>query len=63
MSPKGKAKVGLVFTVMDPSERTWPYVGYDYSSRVNELSLKIKNAFPDVNFDEVTISAGGGKRP
>ena len=48
---------------MDPSERTWPYVGYDYSSRVNELSLKIKNAFPDVNFDEVTISAGGGKRP
>ncbi|MGC8615327.1 MAG: hypothetical protein ACP5UU_05945 [Thermoprotei archaeon] len=63
MPEKGRARIGLIFTTMAPSERTWPYVGYDYSLRVKELSGKVRNAFPDVDFIETVISAGAGENP
>ena len=61
MDTTRKARIGLIFSVMNPSEPTWPHVGYDYDSKVKEISSKVKEAFPDVEFLEAVISAGCGE--
>ena len=45
-----KAKVRLVFTHIPPAKPTWPNVGYDYDGRKKELTEKLTQACPNIEF-------------
>jgi len=47
---KGKAKVGLVFSHIPSGSPTWPMKDYDYAAREKELTAKLNNACPGVEF-------------
>ena len=53
-----KAKVRLVFTHISPQERTWPYQGYDYEARKKELTSRLREACPNVEFLPATVQSG-----
>ena len=48
--PKGKAKVALVFTHIPSGQPTWPTKNYDYDGRARELTAKLKQSCPQVDF-------------
>lgn len=47
---KSKAKVGLVFCHVPSGNPTWPTKDYDYDGRAKELTLKLTDACPQVDF-------------
>jgi len=49
-----KAKVRLVFSHEPPDVATWPNIGYDYEGRKRELTKKLSQACPDIDFFPVT---------
>jgi len=49
--PKGKARVALVFTHRPSGQPTWPTKDYDYDARAKELTAKLAQACPNVEFD------------
>ena len=52
-----KAKIRLVFTHISPTERTWPYQGYDYEARKKELTSRLRQACPGVEFLPTTVQS------
>jgi hypothetical protein len=48
--PSEKAKVRLVFTHIPPEHATWPNIGYDYEGRKKELTAKLRQDCPGVEF-------------
>lgn len=48
--PAEKAKIRLVFTHKPPEEATWPNIGYDYEARKKELTNKLRQACPGIEF-------------
>jgi hypothetical protein len=46
----GKTTLRLVFTHISPEKQTWPYKGYDYDTRKQELTSKLQKACPNVQF-------------
>ena len=52
-----KAKIRLVFTHISPTERTWPYQGYDYEGRKKELTSRLRQACPNVEFLPTTVQS------
>jgi len=49
-SNTGRARVRLVFTHISPDRPTWPNVGYDYEARKRELTEKLRQACPDIEW-------------
>ena len=49
-----KAKVRLVFTHEPPENATWPNIGYDYEGRKKELTEKLRQACPGLEFLSAT---------
>ncbi|HDI74780.1 MAG: hypothetical protein DRJ52_02120 [Thermoprotei archaeon] len=45
-----KPRVGLIFSAVPSERRTWPYVGYDYKKRAEELEKLIKENLPEIEF-------------
>ena len=45
-----KTKLRLVFTHISPEKETWPYRGYDYEGRKKELTVRLVEACPNVEF-------------
>jgi len=50
-----RPRLRLVFTHIPPDLPTWPYVGYDYDGRKTELTAKLQEACPTVEFLPVTV--------
>ena len=53
--PAAKAKVRLVFTHTPSTGPTWPNIGYDYDRRKKELTEKLVQACPNIEFLPVTV--------
>ena len=53
----GKCRIRLVFTHLGPKTPTWPNIGYDYEGRKKELTEKLRQACPDVDFIPVTVNS------
>ncbi len=51
-----KARLRLVFSHIPPEKPTWPYQGYDYEGRKRELTARLRQACPGVEFFPVTAS-------
>ena len=49
-----KPKIRLVFAHIPPEHPTWPYQGYDYEGRKRELTEKLRQACPNIEFLPVT---------
>ncbi len=49
-SANEKTKLRLVFTHISPEKETWPYKGYDYEGRKKELTARLVQACPNVEF-------------
>ena len=49
-APSEKAKLRLVFSHIPPDKPTWPYQGYDYEGRKKELTARLRQACPNVEF-------------
>lgn len=47
---KSKAKVALVFTHRPKGQPTWPTVDYDYDARAKELTARLAEACPNIEF-------------
>jgi hypothetical protein len=52
--PAEKPKIRLVFTHEPPENATWPNIGYDYEGRKKELTQKLRDACPQIQFLPVT---------
>lgn len=52
-----KARVSLVFTHMLTEEKAcvWPYEGYDYKKREEQISQRLKMDCPDIKFIPATV--------
>ncbi|MFH1739936.1 MAG: hypothetical protein ABIH23_13075 [bacterium] len=50
-----KPKIRLVFTHIPPDTATWPNIGYDYEARKNELTARLREECPNVEFLPITI--------
>ena len=50
----GKAKVRLIFTHIKPDTATWPNIGYDYEGRKKELTKKLRQGCPQIDFFPAT---------
>lgn len=48
--PKGNAKVTLVFTHIPSGRPSWPMKDYDYDGRATELTEKLKQGCPGIDF-------------
>lgn len=48
--PEEKARIRLVFTHIPPEKPTWPYQGYDYEGRKKELTARLRQSCPGVEF-------------
>ena len=51
-----KPKLRLVFTHIPPDKPTWPYQGYDYEGRKKELTARLRQACPRVEFLPATAN-------
>jgi len=51
-----KPKLRLVFTHIPPDKPTWPYQGYDYEGRKKELTARLRQACPRVEFLPITAN-------
>jgi hypothetical protein len=61
--PAVKPRLRLVFTHISPEKETWPYKGYDYEARKQELTARLQEACPNIEFLPVTAqSAEDAKR-
>ena len=45
-----KPRVGLIFSAVPSERRTWPYVGYNYKKRAEELEKLVKENLPEIEF-------------
>jgi len=45
-----KTRIRLVFTHIPPEKQTWPYQGYNYEARKQELTAKLREACPNVEW-------------
>ena len=45
-----KARVKLVLSHMPAGQATWPNIGYDYESRKKEVTRKLREGCPDIEF-------------
>lgn len=45
-----KTRLRLIFAHITPQKPTWPYQGYDYEARKTELTARLRQACPDVEF-------------
>jgi hypothetical protein len=50
-----RPKVRLVFSHIPPGQPTWPYISYDYEARKKELTRKLQQGCPEVEFLPVTV--------
>lgn len=53
-----KARVSLVFAHRPKEEKTWPYLGYDYKKRIEELTQNLKTHCPGVEFIPAVVHDG-----
>jgi len=53
-----KARVSLVFAHRPAEEKTWPYLGYDYKKRIDELTQNLKTCCPGVDFIPAVVHDG-----
>jgi hypothetical protein len=61
--PTDKAKVRLVFSHIPNDRPTWPNIGYDYEARKKELTAKLTQECPDIQFEPITaMNAAEGKK-
>ncbi len=57
-SNSDKAKVRLVFTHRPPIEATWPNIGYNHEGRKRELTERLRQACPNIEFLPATAQNG-----
>ncbi len=53
--PEVKPRVRLVFTHIPPEKPTWPYQGYDYEGRKKELTARLRQSCPAIEFLPATV--------
>jgi hypothetical protein len=56
-APQAKTRISLVFAHVSPERATWPYLGYDYEGRKRELTSRLREACPQVEFLPATVSS------
>jgi hypothetical protein len=52
-----KPRVRLVFSHIPPDTPTWPNIGYDYEGRKKELTARLRQALPGIEFLPVTLQS------
>ena len=52
-----KPRIRLVFTHISPKQETWPYQGYDYEGRKRELTVRLHESCPNVEFLPATVES------
>lgn len=61
--PEVKPRIRLVFTHIPPEKPTWPYQGYDYEGRKKELTARLRQSCPGVEFLPATAhNADDGRK-
>ncbi len=50
-----KPRIRLVFSHIPPDRPTWPYQGYDYNSRIKELTTRLSRSLPNIDFLPITV--------
>jgi L-fucose isomerase-like protein len=45
-----KAKIKVLFTVLEKNEISWPYINYDYDKRANQLISQLTKSLPNIDF-------------
>lgn len=61
--PEAKPRIRLVFTHIPPEKPTWPYQGYDYEGRKKELTARLRQSCPGVEFMPATaFNADEGRK-
>ena len=53
-----KARVSLVFAHRPAEEKTWPFLGYDYTKRIDELTQNLRTYCPGVEFVPAVLHDG-----
>jgi len=62
-APADKARIRLVFSHIPPEKPTWPYQGYDYEGRKKELTARLRQSCPGVEFLPATAhNADDGRK-
>ena len=46
----GRPRVRLVFSHIPPGQPTWPYINYDYEARKRELTRRLVQGCPEIEF-------------
>ena len=57
-----RPKVRLVFSHVPPGQPTWPYINYDYETRKSELTRRLVEGCPEVEFLPVTVHSADAAR-
>jgi len=55
LPPADKTRLRLVFTHRTSDKATWPYKGFDYQTREKELTEKLRQACPHIDFLPITV--------
>ncbi|MBN1293889.1 MAG: hypothetical protein JXB48_18760 [Candidatus Latescibacteria bacterium] len=53
-----KAKIRLIFAYPDPEKPNWPNIGYDFTGRIRELTGKLSQGCPNIEFLPVNVMSG-----
>ena len=60
--PADRPRLRLVFSHIMPDKPTWPYQGFDYESRKQELTAKLTAACPNIEFLPATAMSADDAR-
>jgi hypothetical protein len=59
---EGQPRVRLVFSHIPPGQPTWPYINYDYEARKRELTRRLVQGCPEIEFLPATVHTADAAR-
>ena len=59
---EGRPRVRLVFSHIPPGQPTWPYINYDYEARKRELTRRLVQGCPEIEFLPATVHTADAAR-
>ncbi len=59
---EGRPRVRLVFSHIPPGQPTWPYINYDYEARKRDLTRRLVQGCPEIEFLPATVHSADAAR-
>ena len=59
---EGRPRVRLVFSHIPPGQPTWPYINYDYEAQKRELTRRLVQGCPEIEFLPATVHTADAAR-